>query len=127
MAVSIMAFPLLGSRLLPGPSAPSAGKPKGTRRARLRRGSARWRARHRYDAHRIAVAPQITLQVLQQRPGIQSIGLLMLAALVLQWSWGHHIFDRCAFGQFPVIPVPTRSRLVAAGVAACRLMSSRYS
>jgi hypothetical protein len=34
MAVSIMAFTLLGSRLLPGPSAPSAGKPKGARRAR---------------------------------------------------------------------------------------------
>jgi hypothetical protein len=29
-----MAFTLLGSRLLPGPSAPSAGKPKGARRAR---------------------------------------------------------------------------------------------
>jgi len=34
MAVSIMAFTLLGSRLLPGPSVPSAGKPKGARRAR---------------------------------------------------------------------------------------------
>src|SRR6266478_2999021 len=34
MAVSIMAFTLLGSRLLPGPSAPSAGKPKGARSAR---------------------------------------------------------------------------------------------
>ena len=29
-----MAFTLLGSRLLPGPSAPSAGKPKGAGRAR---------------------------------------------------------------------------------------------
>jgi hypothetical protein len=34
MAVSIMAFTLLGSGLLPGPSAPTAGKPKGARRAR---------------------------------------------------------------------------------------------